>query len=80
MILGDLAEVQMGYPFRSRLEHDPMGEVAVVQMKDIDVANLVRVDQVDPCFAAGGQGPSLASPWRFALPVARPEQRGGAGF
>jgi hypothetical protein len=45
MILGSLAEIQMGYPFRSRLEHDPMGEVSVVQMKDIDVANLVRVDR-----------------------------------
>ena len=35
----------MGYPFRSRLEHDPAGEVSVVQMKDIDAANQVRVDR-----------------------------------
>jgi len=32
----------MGYPFRSRLEHDPAGDVAVVQMKDIDDANPCR--------------------------------------
>lgn len=39
MRLGDLADIQLGYPFRSRLEHDPAGDVAVVQMKDIDDAN-----------------------------------------
>jgi hypothetical protein len=44
MKLGDLAEVQMGYPFRSRLEHDPAGDVAVVQMKDIDDANLLHTE------------------------------------
>jgi restriction endonuclease S subunit len=43
--LGELAEVQMGYSFRSRLEHDPSGEVSVIQMKDIDSTNVVRVDQ-----------------------------------
>lgn len=44
MNLGELAEVQMGYPFRSRLEHDPRGDVAVLQMKDIDEANLLNTD------------------------------------
>lgn len=29
----------MGYPFRSRLEHDPSAAVAVIQMKDIDDEN-----------------------------------------
>jgi len=46
MRLGELAEVQMGYPFRARLEHDPQGDVAVVQMKDIDDANLLHAEQV----------------------------------
>lgn len=45
MILLDLAEVQMGYPFRSRLEHDPEGNVAVIQMKDIDDTNLLHEEQ-----------------------------------
>ena len=44
MHLGLLAEVQMGYPFRSRLEHDPKGDVAVIQMKDIDDANLLHTE------------------------------------
>lgn len=44
MNLGDLAEVQMGYPFRSRLEHDPQGDVSVIQMKDIDDANLLHAE------------------------------------
>lgn len=46
MILGDLAEVQMGYPFRSRVEHDPRGTVAVIQMKDMDDAGLLHADEV----------------------------------
>ncbi len=43
----------MGYPFRSRLEHDALGAIAVVQMKDIDdasalhVEDAVRVELVD---------------------------------
>lgn len=45
MKLGELAEVQMGYPFRSRLERDPQGDVAVIQMKDIDDTNLLRTEQ-----------------------------------
>lgn len=39
--LGDLADVQMGYPFRGRVEHDPSGDVAVVQMKDLDDTDLL---------------------------------------
>lgn len=34
----------MGYPFRSRLEHDATGAIAVVQMKDIDDASLLHVE------------------------------------
>lgn len=45
MNIGELAEVQMGYPFRSRLEHDPQGDVAVIQMKDIDDANLLHAEE-----------------------------------
>ncbi len=45
MNLGELTEVQMGYPFRSRLEHDPQGNVTVIQMKDIDETNLLRVGE-----------------------------------
>lgn len=44
MKISELAEVQMGYPFRSRLEHDPKGNVAVIQMKDIDDTNLLHAE------------------------------------
>jgi hypothetical protein len=44
MMLGAIADIQMGYAFRSRLEHDPKGDVAVVQMKDIDEANLLHTE------------------------------------
>lgn len=42
MKISELAEIQMGYPFRSRLEHEPEGNVSVIQMKDIDDANLLH--------------------------------------
>ena len=51
--LGQVAGIRMGYPFRSRLEHDALGAIAVVQMKDIDdasalhVEDAVRVELVD---------------------------------
>lgn len=36
----------MGYPFRSRLEHEPMGDVGVIQMKDIDGDDIQSLDDV----------------------------------
>ena len=44
--LGQVASIRMGYPFRSRLEHDATGAIAVVQMKDIDDASLLHVEDV----------------------------------
>jgi hypothetical protein len=44
MNLGEMTEIQMGYPFRSRLEHEPQGDVAVIQMKEIDDCNLLQTD------------------------------------
>lgn len=41
--LSQVAEVRMGYPFRSRLEPDPAGRVAVIQMKDIDESDALHV-------------------------------------
>lgn len=42
--LGQVANIRMGFPFRSRLEHDAKGTVAVIQMKDIDDASLLHVE------------------------------------
>lgn len=42
--LGQVASIRMGYPFRSRLEHDAAGAIAVVQMKDIDDASLLHLE------------------------------------
>lgn len=42
--LGQVASIRMGYPFRSRLEHDTNGGIAVVQMKDIDDASLLHAE------------------------------------
>ncbi|WP_231654560.1 restriction endonuclease subunit S [Ralstonia solanacearum] len=40
--LAAIAEVRMGYSFRSRLEVDAAGDIAVIQMKDIDDSNLLH--------------------------------------
>ncbi len=42
--LGQVASIRMGYPFRSRLEHEATGDIVVVQMKDIDDASLLHVE------------------------------------
>ena len=42
--LAEIADVRMGYPFRSRVRHDISGDVTVIQMKDIDDANLLHVN------------------------------------
>ncbi len=49
-IIKDIATVQMGYSFRSRLEASENGKVAVIQMKDllddnsVDCNGLMRID------------------------------------
>lgn len=42
--LAAIASVRMGYSFRSRLEVDAEGQVAVIQMKDLDESSLLRPD------------------------------------
>lgn len=59
MKLGDIADVRMGYPFRSRLEHDPAGDVAVIQMKDIDDANLLHTEDAIKISLPEGKGHHL---------------------
>ncbi|MBE0598666.1 MAG: restriction endonuclease subunit S [Desulfuromonadales bacterium] len=54
IILKEIASIQVGYSFRSRLESMSAGEIAVIQMKDltgqnrVDCDNLVRVDMENP--------------------------------
>jgi hypothetical protein len=47
--IADIAEVHSGYQFREKVEHDPQGKVAVIQIKDLttdfqlNCADLVRI-------------------------------------
>jgi hypothetical protein len=59
MKLGEIADVRMGYPFRSRLEHDPEGDVMVIQMKDIDDTNLLRAESAVRVALPEGKGHHL---------------------
>lgn len=42
--LGDIADIQMGYSFRSGVEPDPRGPVGVIQMKDLGEDQTVVLD------------------------------------
>ena len=42
----DIAIIQMGYPFRSRLEFKLDGAVSVIQMKDLGSDNIVHCESV----------------------------------
>jgi restriction endonuclease S subunit len=50
VIIKDIATVQMGYSFRSRLEASENGNIAVIQMKDllddnsVDCSGLMKID------------------------------------
>lgn len=46
MKIKDLATIQMGYSFRSGLEADHSGGIAVIQMKDLLDDNTVRCDDL----------------------------------
>ncbi|MDZ7796199.1 MAG: restriction endonuclease subunit S [Candidatus Marinimicrobia bacterium] len=45
-ILKDIANVQMGYPFRTRLELKTDGSIGVIQMKDLSPDNHVTCETV----------------------------------
>lgn len=62
MELSQLADVRMGYPFRSRLEHEPEGDVTVIQMKDIDDANLLHPEQTIRVSLPSGKDRHLIRP------------------
>lgn len=55
--LSQIADIRMGYLFRSRVEHENEGKIAVVQMKDIDENNRINI----------------ASASRLDLPDAQPQ-------
>jgi restriction endonuclease S subunit len=52
MKIKDIASVQMGYPFRTRLEFSTDGTLAVIQMKDlnsdnrVDCHNVQKIDMI----------------------------------
>lgn len=44
--LGEIASINTGYPFRTKIERDPEGTVGVIQMKDIDGYNRLDLSDV----------------------------------
>ena len=45
-LLKELADIQLGYAFRSRLESIENGRVGVIQMKDLSVDNIVNCENI----------------------------------
>lgn len=62
MKIGELAEIRTGYPFRSRLEHDPAGAVVVIQMKDIDDSDLLHPEHAIRVHLPQGKESHLLQP------------------
>lgn len=51
MKLSEFAEILSGYPFRSRIEYTPDGDVSVIQIGDLDMLvheKLMRVRDIEP--------------------------------
>ncbi len=46
IFLSDIADIRLGYPFRTRIEPIPKGTMAVAQMKDIDESDLLHVESM----------------------------------
>lgn len=46
MKVSDIAEIKMGYAFRSRIEHSPLGNIPVIQPKDISDNGLLQEDDI----------------------------------
>jgi hypothetical protein len=44
--ISEIADVRAGYPFRGRVTPDPGGNARVVQIRDLDPAGKVRIDQL----------------------------------
>lgn len=59
MRLGEFAAVQTGFPFRSRVKHDPQGSITIVQMRDIDDANLLHTREAIKTALPAGKGHHL---------------------
>lgn len=62
VILKNIADVQAGYSFRTRLESMETGSVAVIQMKDLTDSNQVRCDQLAKIDMNAPKGHHLVRP------------------
>lgn len=62
MKLGELADIRMGYSFRSRVEPDRQGDAALIQMKDIGDANDIDVAGADRFELPPGKSHHLLQP------------------
>lgn len=68
--LSDLADVRGGYAFRSALEHDPDGDIRVLQMKDVQPQTVITPDNLTAIAWPTRAEPPLLQPGDIAV-VAR---------
>ena len=59
MRLTDLSRTKLGYPFRGSIEEDPAGEVAVVQIKNVDTEIGVDWENLTRTRLTGRREPDL---------------------
>ncbi|HBO2781332.1 TPA: restriction endonuclease subunit S [Pseudomonas aeruginosa] len=77
--LSDLADVRSGYTFRGALEHDPSGNVRVLQIKDLRQSPTIEPDTLTAISWDARTTPPLLQPGDIAV-IARGDSNRAALF
>lgn len=67
--LSTLVEIRTGHTFRGRINKDPVGEVPVVQIRDLRGSLWITADQLPRVRLLRGKGVTPASPGDVLLPA-----------
>jgi hypothetical protein len=67
--LSNLADIRVGYSFRTKIKHDPLGSVPVLQIKDITRGRELRPDQLPRLRWPTAEPPPCLSPGDIVLPA-----------
>ena len=67
--LKNLADIRVGYSFRTKIEHDPLGVVPVLQIKDLTRDGGIQPDQLPRLQWPTAEPPPYLAPGDIVLPA-----------
>lgn len=67
--LRSLADIRVGYSFRTKIEHDPLGTVPVLQIKDVSRGGSVLSEQLPRLQWPTAERPPYLEPGDIVLPA-----------